>query len=846
MSRPLRHLLPILPAVLLALPLVVLLVGPGAAEAAGKKKQSTDHLSPQHATWLASVELIISDEERETFLEIAEEYQRDAFIERFWRIRDPYPDTARNEFRERWERKADEVLTIFGRFDSERARIYLLNGAPDAMVPIRCGDLWRSEVWYYSRAETLGSELALLFYQRGVGRWLLWSGNDFGELLRFGSILTGGEEFLQSVRDSCRFQEQEAIYAVLGQRQQLGSMGYAMITAEVQTNKEPPSGEWVATFHAYSTQLQEDAERFPATLTVDYPGRRQSRTVMQALIAVPKGEVGRAELAGHTSYNLLATGEILRGDRLFENFRYRFNFGEDEITGDMLPLLLERNLRPGPYRLIVKLEDLNTKKVQRVAQDLEVPDVGDIRPRIEDEATRLLFEEANKAILTTDTTLSMVEPYGDLQAGLLRVDTLTTGNEIDHVTFLMEGKPILTKRQAPFSVELDLGRMPRMRTLTAIAYDEADNELVRDQMVLNASSHRFDVKLIEPRRGVRYERSLRAEARVEVPNGEVVERVEIYLNDAEIATLYQPPWVQTVLLPPGGALSYVRAVAIQPDGNSTEDLVFVNAPDYLEEVDIQFVELYIAALDGNSRPVTTLAETDFTVREDGVEQQSTRFDRVTNLPIHAGILLDTSASMELSLEDAKTAALSFFEQIITPKDRATLITFNDTPYLAAQFTNELSELGRGLAGLKAERGTSVYDSLVFALQYFNGIKGQRALILLSDGQDEHSRFSFEDTLEFAQRAGVAIYSIGLDLPAKLRDAKRKLTKFADQTGGRAFFVDSSAELPAIYDAIQNELRSRYYLAYQSTNTAPSEEFRTIEVKISQRDLEAKTLRGYYP
>ncbi len=843
MPRPLRHLLALTPILMV----LCLFVAPGVSEAASKKdKKATEHLSPEHATWLASVELIISDEERETFLAIEEEYQREAFIERFWRTRDPYPDTARNEFRERWERKAAEVMATFGRFDSDRARIYLLNGAPDAMVPISCSDLWKAQVWYYSRAETIGSELALLFFQRGVGRWFLWSGHDFGELMRFGSVLTGGGEFLQAVRDSCRFQEQEAIFAVLGQRQRLGSMGYAMITAEVQTNNEPPSGEWVATFHAYSTQLEEDAERFPATLTVDYPGRRQSRTVMQALIEVPKAEVGRVELAGHTSYNLLATGEILRGDRLFENFRYRFNFAQEEVTGDTLPLLLERNLRPGTYQLIVKLEDLNTKKVQRLSLDLEVPDVGDLRPRIEDEATRLLFEEANRAILTTDTTLSMVEPYGDLQAGLLRVDTLTTGNEIDSVTFLMEGKPILTKRQPPFSVELDLGRMPRMRTLTAIAYDGAGNELVRDQMVLNASSHRFDVKLIEPRRGVTYERSLRAEARVEVPEGEVVERVEFYLNEAEIATLYQPPWVQTVLLPPGSELAYVRAVAIQPDGNNTEDLVFVNAPDYLEEVDIQFVELYIAALDGNGRPVTTLGETDFSVREDGIEQAPTRFDRVTNLPIHAGILLDTSASMDLSLEDAKSAALRFFDQIITPKDRATLITFNDTPYLAAEFTNELSDLGRGLAGLKAERGTSLYDSLVFALQYFNGIKGQRALVLLSDGQDEHSRFSFEDTLEFAQRAGVAIYAIGLDFPAKSRDAKRKLTKFADQTGGRAFFVDSSAELPAIYDAIQNELRSRYYLAYQSTNTAPSEEFRSIEVKISQRDLDAKTLRGYYP
>jgi Ca-activated chloride channel homolog len=821
-----------------------LLAAPGAADK--KKDEKEAHLSPAHQRWLESVELLITPEERETFLAIEEEYQRDAFIEQFWHTRDPYPDTARNEFRERWERRVEEVRLRFGETSSDRAKIYLLNDAPDAIQPINCTDLNKAEVWYYSHADTVGSELLLLFYERGPSLWRMWLGDRLTELLRFGGLGSPNSAVAQAIRDSCRIDEQEALWAVIGFASRLGLMGYSMITAQAQEPRENPSGEWVATFHAYSTHVDDDAARFPATMSIDYPGRRQSRTVMQALVSVPKDAVGMADLAGHHSYNLLATGEVLLDEHLFENFRYRFNFSDEEVSGDTLPLMIERTLRPGTYQLIVKLEDLNSDKLQRLAQAIEVPDVGDLKPRFEDEASRLLFEEANRAISTTDNTLSLVEPYGDLQAGLLRVDTLTTGPDIDHVTFLLEGQPILTKRQPPFSVELDLGRMPRLHTLTAIAYDAAGKELVRDQTVLNASSHRFDVELIEPRRGEKYERSLRAEARVEVPENSVVDRVEFYLNETQIATLYQPPWVQTILVPPGGQLAYVRAVAYQPDGNSTEDVVFINAPDYLEEVDIQFVELYIAVLDGNGRPVDGLSESDFTVLEDGVAQKPTRFGKVSDLPIHAGILLDTSASMEDSLEDAKQAALKFFEQIITPKDRATLITFSDLPFLAAKFTNQMKDLGKGLAGLKAERGTALYDSLVFALQYFNGIKGQRALILLSDGQDEHSRFAFDDTLEFAQRAGVAIYSIGLDLPAKQRAARRALTKFAEQTGGRAFFVDDSSELEGIYDTIQSELRSRYYLAYQSTNTAPSEAFRSIEVEMSQRDLEAKTLRGYYP
>jgi VWFA-related protein len=223
-----------------------------------------------------------------------------------------------------------------------------------------------------------------------------------------------------------------------------------------------------------------------------------------------------------------------------------------------------------------------------------------------------------------------------------------------------------------------------------------------------------------------------------------------------------------------------------------------------------------------------------------------RFDLVSNLPIHAEILLDVSASMQESLVMAQQAALGFFEEAITPKDRAALITFNDHPNLAQKFTNDLGQLAGGLAGLRAERGTALYDSLVFSLYYFNGIKGQRALVLLSDGQDEHSKFSYEDTLEYARRAGVAIYTIGLNLSRKERDIRRKLSRLAQETGGRNFTVESAEELPAIYEIIQDELRSRYYLAYQSTNSSEDDEFRTIEIKIAQSGVEAKTLRGYYP
>jgi Ca-activated chloride channel family protein len=338
---------------------------------------------------------------------------------------------------------------------------------------------------------------------------------------------------------------------------------------------------------------------------------------------------------------------------------------------------------------------------------------------------------------------------------------------------------------------------------------------------------------------------VRLVAKVEVPEGQHIERMEIYRDETLVATLFQPPYEQPILLPAGEQLTYLRAVAYLPDGADTEDHVFINAPAGLEEVSVQLVELYTAVTDRNGRPAEGLTQEQFQVKEDGQAQSLVRFEKVRDLPIKTAILLDTSASMEKSLEEAQQAALSFFTETVTPKDRAALITFNDRPRLQVKFTNELLSLGGGLAGLKAERGTALYDSVVFALYYFNGLKGQRALVVLSDGKDESSKFKWEDTLDFARRAGVAIYTIGLG-EALERDAKKQLEKLAEDTGGRSFFVDTAKELVPVYQSIQEELRSQYLLVYQSTNAKPDKKFRTVEVKVKEPGLEAHTIRGYYP
>ena len=222
----------------------------------------------------------------------------------------------------------------------------------------------------------------------------------------------------------------------------------------------------------------------------------------------------------------------------------------------------------------------------------------------EAEAARRLAE-ADAALRSGDTTIQLVPPFGELRSGMQRFDTLTTGPGIDKVTFSLDGKPVLTKKSPPFSVELDLGGVPRTRTLAVAAYDAKGETLASDELQINATGNRFRVHLAEPQKGKRYESSLLARAEVEAPEGETLERVELYLNEAKIATIYQPPYLHPVVLPKGDSLAYVRAVAFLTDGNSTESLVFVNAPEEMAQVNVDFVELYATVLDRKGRPVTS-------------------------------------------------------------------------------------------------------------------------------------------------------------------------------------------------------------------------------------------------
>lgn len=842
-----------------ALPTPEQLAEPTAEERSAVEEQAAK-LPKEYQDWLGEMADLILPAEREVFLGLTKDYQREAFIRRFWQVRDPFPETGRNEFMEWWQTNRQLATQLFDNLTEDRARMLMLNGEPtERHTNILCPDhLNPLEIWYYQGTPRIRLRFYLVFYERRGRRegMKLWYPRQGLEPLRkpiFGSVPTDAQ-MLETILTNCARGDLVASAVV-------GAADWERVMENVEVVPKP-SEEWVRTFVAYSTEVPEGAELFPAELEVSFPGRHQSRTVLQGLVTVHADDVAVSNLVAKPSYNFVVDGEILLKGALFEHFRYRFNLTADQLTEDgQLPLVVQRLLRPGVYQLVLKVEDLNGERYFRKALELEVPQVdpttlppavaavGDAAVNQVASRAQSLLSEANAEITTGDHSLRLHVPEFGLMVGKVRVDARTAGEGIDKVRFVLNGRPIFTKSRPPYSVELDLGTAPQIHTVRATAFNSEGRVLATDEALVNAGPHRFSVRLIEPQRGHNYQRSLRASAIVEVPEGERLDRVEMYLNETLVATLYQPPFVQPMVIPAGEPLAYVRALAYLDDGASTEDAVFVNAPDYVDEVNIQMVELYTSVLDRRGRPVEGLTREDFTVFENGTEQELRRFELVENVPVHAGILLDVSRSMLWRLDAAQKGALRFFETVIEPKDRAAVITFNEKPQLVVRFTNDLEVLAGGLAGLTAEGETALYDSLIYSLYYFSGLTGKRAIIILSDGADSASRYTFDDVIDYARRVGVSLYSIGIDLSGgKTQDIRLNLERLSRETGGTAFFIDSEKELERVYTDIQAELRSQYLLAYQSNAplTGGGGDFREVEVKTRDDSMEAKTINGYFP
>lgn len=813
-------------------------------------KELTAKLDGKYKEFLELVDMIITSDEREVFLQIADSYQKDKFIESFWRRRSIDSMGLRTDYQRIYTDRIQLAKENFKNLHSDAAKIFVMNGPPDGIVKVDCQDVYNPlQIWYYERLESLKSKVYLIFYQpMGMGDYKLWTPIDGVYVLEAGN--TGSAFGRNSARqiDFSRCPDSRTVQQAISYTTAvLGSGALSMVG--VSKLMQPPivETEGVDQVLTMTTELAASAAPLGLTKLVRFPEMRANKIGVDLSLLVPKKDLKPRSLGEEGFYNVDVIGEVVKGDRLIDNFKYRFDFPTNEVNAEKVPLTVRRYLYPGEYKLILKVSDGNQSAEGRITENLVVPEQPDapspteLATRV---ATKAVIDKAKEAGFLP-SAISLLPIAKEIATGLQRFET-KVAEGIRAVDFYLNGSKVMTKTRPPFQADLNLGPLPRKQTVRVVAYGEAGRAVGEDEYVVNEGRDIFKVRIMSPEKGAKASGPTRVIAAVAVPEGKVLQKVEFYSNETRVATLYQAPFEQTVTIRDPKSLGYVRIVGTLDDGTVAEDLRYVNAPAYISEVSVDAVELYTSVTEHN-RPVAGLQASNFKVFEDGQIQKVESFEYVKNLPLSLGVMIDTSASMLESLPDAEQAAIQFLDYSIKEKDRAFTVSFDNEPYLLTKLTSRKDKLYRSMAGLRAEGSTALYDAIVFGLYQFTGVKGKKALVILTDGKDTTSKFDYETMLEYVRKSGIAIYGIGLKISGADLDVKYKLNKLANVTGGQTFYIDSAKHLDAVYKQINDELRSQYLLTYYSTNpNASKDQWRKVEVKVEPTSLQARTISGYYP
>ena len=264
------------------------------------------------------------------------------------------------------------------------------------------------------------------------------------------------------------------------------------------------------------------------------------------------------------------------------------------------------------------------------------------------------------------------------------------------------------------------------------------------------------------------------------------------------------------------------------------------------------VNVVFTVTDKRGHFVKDLTQADFRVYDDNKPAESVRsFSRETNLPLRVGLLIDASNSVRDRFKFEQEAAIEFLSQIIhRTSDKAFVIGFDTTPEVTQDMTEDTEKLSRGVRMLRPGGGTAMYDAIYYAARdklMADKSTGatRRAIILLSDGEDNQSRVSREEAVEMSQRAEVIIYTISTNTSGLKTRGDKILEHFAEETGGKAFFPFKIQDVADAFSQIQDELRSQYAVGYKPADFVANGQYRKIEILADNKKYKVRARKGYY-
>jgi Ca-activated chloride channel homolog len=314
--------------------------------------------------------------------------------------------------------------------------------------------------------------------------------------------------------------------------------------------------------------------------------------------------------------------------------------------------------------------------------------------------------------------------------------------------------------------------------------------------------------------------------------------VFVVLATAGMPALAQAPYM---------AASSVALPEASPATGSDPSDPILTIKKRVDEVNVLFI-----ATDHHGKFVRNLNQGDFTILDDHKPPQAIiNFRRETDLPLELGLLVDTSGSVHGRFDFEQEAAVSFLQHTLRANfDKAFVMGFGTHSLVTQEFTDNLRLLETGVRSLRNGGGTAMYDAIYKACrEKLSKDRGdhpvRRAIVVISDGEDNQSEVSRALAIETAQRAEVIIYAISTDDSGLILRGDKALQQIADATGGRAFFPFKMKDVKNSFAAIEDELRSQYVVSYKPADFDADGRYRSIEITALKRDLQVRARKGYY-
>jgi VWFA-related protein len=407
------------------------------------------------------------------------------------------------------------------------------------------------------------------------------------------------------------------------------------------------------------------------------------------------------------------------------------------------------------------------------------------------------------------------------------------------VTVTVDGQKVAEGLMSPYHVVVDLGPAPLEHRITVSAKGP-NGKHARWTETINRGllPLALRVQAVDTTAGI-------FEIDATAPADDPIDVVQLWDQGQVIATVTEEPYRFTV--PPTTLASgFVQVTARTKAGEEAADFWSAAGNVHVAELQVRTIPIFVSVVDRNGVTHDNVDRALFRIIDGNAEGKIIEFGKAFDQPISIALLVDSSASMTYSMKHAAKAASEFVQKALKDGDRCSITAVQDVPRRKQPLTDDRAQIAAALAGITPMGRTALYDAVASAIRELREEKNRRAIVVLTDGSDTTSTWSYEEVEKLAREAAIPIYFIAYEGGAD-DDAQRNLERLrylASQTGG---FVATATEqnLMAKYTEIEKDLRAQFAIKYQVSDFGKSNEWRPVRVVVNSPKLTARTIKGYF-